>query len=121
MTKLRAMLRTRGLLAMKSQKKTTTRKPPRAASKKSRSRRKGKNGTAAIPVSLHRAVEQRFIEEHPEAFEPFVGEWVVLEGTSIVAHGPEPAIIADKARALGINVPYLLKVQPKLKPNEGYL
>ena len=107
---------------MKSQKKTKSRKPAATAPKKTRSRQRAKtNGAAAVPLFDHRAVEHRFIEEHPEAFEPYIGEWVVLEGASIVAHGPVPAIIADEARALGIKVPYLLKVLPKLKPNEGYL
>jgi hypothetical protein len=107
---------------MKSQKKTTSPKLPRKASKKAPSRRRVKKDVAsAIPPFDHRAVEHGFIAEHPEAFDPFIGEYVVLEGTSIVAHGPVPAIIADEARALGIRVPYLLKVLPKRKPNEGYL
>jgi len=84
---------------MKSQKKTKSRKPPRAASKKPRSRGKVENnGAPEIPLRLHRAVEQRFMAEHPEAFDPYIGEYVVLEGTSIVAHGKEPATIADEAR-----------------------
>jgi hypothetical protein len=107
---------------VKSQKKTRTRKTPREASKKSPSRRKVKNdGAAAIPLNLHRAVEQRFMGEHPEAFDPFIGEWVVLEGTSIVAHGQEPVDVLNEARARGIKVPSIFRAEPKRKANEGRL
>jgi hypothetical protein len=108
--------------ATKSQKKTKSRKPPRAGAKKPRARRKVKNnGASAVPLFDHRAVEHRFIAEHPEAFDPFIGEWVVLEGTSIVAHGHEPVDVVNEARSKGIKVPYILRVDPKRKPNEGYL
>ena len=59
--------------------------------------------------------------EHPEAFDPFIGEWVVLEGTSIVAHGQDAVIVADEARARGVRVPYIFRVLPRREPNVGYL
>lgn len=73
------------------------------------------------PRSLHRATEDRFIAEHPEAFDPFVEQWVVLEGTSIVAHGPDAAVVIDQARAAGVAVPLVFWVEPKLKANQGRL
>jgi len=105
---------------MKSQKKAKTGKMARKTSKKARPPRKEKSAST-IPLIHQREVEQRFIAEHPEAFDPFVGEYVVLEGTSIVAHGSEPAIIADEARAAGIKVPLIIKVVPNLGPDVGYL
>ncbi len=116
------MLRVARFGTMKTQKKTKSRKPATTSSKKPQSRRSPKSsGTAAVPLFDHRAIEHRFIEEHPEAFEPFVGEWVVLEGTSIAAHGREPVEVVNQARGRGIKVPYILRVDPRRKPNEGYL
>jgi hypothetical protein len=107
---------------MKSQKKTKSRKPAATSSKKPRSRQNAKsNGAAAVPLFDHRAVEHRFIAEHPEAFDPFIGEWVVLEGTSIVSHGQNAPVVADEARARGVAVPYIFRVSPKREPNVGYL
>lgn len=106
---------------MKSQKKIKARKTPRKTSKKSRSRRKVKSDASSIPLIRHREVEEQFIADHPEAFDPFIGEWVVLEGASIISHGMNAAIVADEARARGVKVPYMFRVEPKLKPNEGYL
>jgi hypothetical protein len=105
---------------MKSQKKTKSSKPPRAGAKEPRARRKAKkNRASAIPSVDHRAVEHRFIAEHSEAFDPFVGERTVLEGTSIVAHDPDPGVAVDHARTAGIKVPYVFLVEPKLKANQG--
>jgi len=39
----------------------------------------------------------------------------------IVAHGSEPVAVVNEARARGIKVPYIFSVEPKRKPNEGYL
>ena len=107
---------------MKSRKKTKSRKASLASSKKPPSRPRGKkNAASEVPRSDHRAVEHRFIAEHPDAFDPFIGEWVVLEGTSIVAHDSDPAVAVDHARNAGIEIPYVFWVEPKLKPNQGGL
>lgn len=106
---------------MKSKRKTKTRKPARAASKKARPRRKAKNDGSNIPVIYQRRIEQQFIGEHPEAFDPFIGEWIVLEGRSIVAHGMNATVVAEEARSRGVRVPYMFRVVPRLNPNEGYL
>jgi len=105
---------------MKSQKKSTPgARPPQASKKLAGKRAKGSGH--AINLIRHREVEERFIGEHPEAFDPFIGEWVVLEGASIISHGMNAAIVADEARARGVKVPYMFRVVPRLKPNEGYL
>ena len=121
MAALRAILQSPGIITVRSQKKTKTTKPPGRASKKSRMSPKAKNGASAIPLSLHRAVEDRFIAEHPEALEPFVNQWVVLEGTSIIAHGPDAAVVVARARDAGVKVPLIFWVEPKLKANQGRL
>ena len=62
-----------------------------------------------------------FVTDNPEAFDSFVGEWVAVDGKSIVAHGRDAASVATTARAGGIEVPFIFRVLPKLKRNEGSL
>jgi hypothetical protein len=40
----------------------------------------------------------------------FAGQWVVLEGEAIVAHGKDPQQVVVEARAKGIRVPYIFYV-----------
>jgi hypothetical protein len=105
---------------MKSRKKIKTRKP-RAVSKAPR-RRRTKDVTASnIPLTYQRKLEEEFIGAHPEAFDPYVGEWVAMQGPAIVAHGHNFSAVAEEARARGAQVPYIFRVEPKRRPNEGYL
>lgn len=39
------------------------------------------------------------------------GEWVVLEGDHLIAHGPDPERLVAEARAKGIAVPYIFFVE----------
>jgi hypothetical protein len=106
--------------AVKAKKKTKLRKAPSASSKKSPDALETKTGIART-ATPHRAIEMRFLKKHPEAFDRFIGEWVVLQGTSIVAHGANAASVAAEARSVGIDVPYIFRVVPKLKDNQGSL
>jgi hypothetical protein len=105
---------------MNSKKKIKSRQPTRSQTKK-RSAGARRKKLSRIPLSLHRAVEMRFMDEHPEAFDPFIGEWVVLEGNSILSHGPDPVTVVNEARDAGISVPLIFYVEPKLGPNQGRL
>lgn len=49
---------------------------------------------------------------HGEVLRAFAGQWVVLEGEEIVAHGDDPATLAAAARVRGIQVPYIFYVEP---------
>jgi hypothetical protein len=40
------------------------------------------------------------------------GEWVVLEGEELIAHGPDPQPLVQDAKRRGIRVPYLFFVEP---------
>lgn len=59
----------------------------------------------------HRVRELKFQESHPEAFCPFVGQWVVLEGETIVAHGSDPIRVVAEARSRAVRVPYVFFVE----------
>jgi hypothetical protein len=41
----------------------------------------------------------------------FAGQWVVLEGEKIVAHGNDPLQVVTEARAKGVQVPYIFRVE----------
>ena len=59
----------------------------------------------------NRVRELKFQESNPEAFRSFVGQWVVLEGESIIAHGADPVRLVADARSRGIRVPYVVYIE----------
>lgn len=59
----------------------------------------------------HRVRELKFQESNPAALRPFIGQWVVLEGESILAHGSDPVRVVADARSQGVRVPYVFYVE----------
>lgn len=57
-----------------------------------------------------RAVEMRWIEEHAVELKQFAGEWVVVEGERLIAHGNKLPEVVNKAKSLGIKVPYVVRI-----------
>lgn len=55
--------------------------------------------------------EDAWCRSHPEVLRRFAGEWVVVEGESVVAHGKEPRRVVAQARAQGIRIPYVFFVE----------
>lgn len=66
-----------------------------------------------------RGREMDFVRDHPEVFDGLVGQWIVLEGQTIIAHGDDPAQIASEARTKGVRVPFLFRVERKRSKDEG--
>ena len=62
------------------------------------------------PASGHRTRELEWRRTHREVLRNFAGQWVVLEGEEIVAHGKDPQQVVVEARAKGIRVPYIFYV-----------
>ena len=60
--------------------------------------------------------EDAWCRSHPEVLRRFAGQWLVLEGEEIVAHGTDPAQLVEKARANGVRIPYVFYVEP-LRPD----
>jgi len=61
--------------------------------------------------TTYRGREQEWRRTHREILQTFAGEWVVLEGEKIVAHGGDPVQVVAQARARGIKIPYLFYVE----------
>jgi ribosomal protein L19 len=57
-----------------------------------------------------RSRELAWREANKDELQAFAGEWVVLEGEQIVAHGPDPAELVAAARRSGVPVPYVFFV-----------
>ncbi len=77
----------------------------------------GFESPSQLPLALekaatgHRSRELRFHARHPEVLRALSGQWVVLEGETIIAHGQNPISVVQQARARGVLVPLVLKVE----------
>lgn len=61
-------------------------------------------------ASGHRSRELDWCRTHAEVLRRFAGQWIVLEGEEIVAHGDDPLQVVAEARAKAIPVPYIFYV-----------
>ncbi len=57
-----------------------------------------------------RLSNRKLLQEH------FAGQWVVLEGEEIIAHGKDAARAVKEARAKGVAVPFVFYVGPPRRP-----
>jgi hypothetical protein len=64
-----------------------------------------------------RVVENEWLNKHPGELRKCAGEYVIVEGTEIIAHGKEPAELFEIATRRGIKIPYIFFVEPPLPPN----
>jgi hypothetical protein len=60
---------------------------------------------------------QKWIEEHKEEFD---GQFVLLEGDRLIAHGTNPKLLYDTARANGIEIPFVKRITAKDLPFGGW-
>ncbi len=59
----------------------------------------------------------QWIDEHKEEFD---GQFVVLDGDQLIAHGTDSKTVYDEARAKGYNSPFLKRVKAKVLPFGGW-
>lgn len=62
--------------------------------------------------STHRQREFEWIETHADEMRRLAGEWVVIEGDRLVAHGKNAARVFATAKRKGITVPFVFFVEP---------
>jgi predicted DNA-binding antitoxin AbrB/MazE fold protein len=72
-----------------------------------------------VSVDPSRAKEQEWIREHGSEYP---GEWVALQGSELISHGPKLRTARDEARAKGIQHPLMVHLPdgPEL-PSAGWL
>ena len=63
-----------------------------------------------------RAVESIWIERHRDMY---LGQWVALEGDTLVAHGTNAREVYLAARQAGIDGPYIVHITPEADPYIG--
>jgi len=59
----------------------------------------------------------QWVDEHKEEFD---GQFVLLEGDNLIAHGTNPKELYTAARAKGISVPFVKRVKAKDLPVGGW-
>jgi len=67
-------------------------------------------GQAPKPSTSRRSRELHFREVRQDLFKALSGQWVCVEGESIVAHGSDVAGVVAEARRKGVQVPYIFRV-----------
>lgn len=60
----------------------------------------------------HRVPELEWHRAHQQELRQYAGQWVVLEGETLVAHGEDLRRVIVEARAKGVAVPYVFYVEP---------
>lgn len=58
-----------------------------------------------------RARELAWRRAHEDELQAYAGQWVVLEGEEIIAHGEDPVSVVERARSQGVHVPYVFYVE----------
>ena len=84
--------------------------------------------SSPLPGGEERAVQGRRLREredawcrsHPEILRSFAGQWLVVEGEEVIAHGQDPAQLVAEARAKGVRIPYVFYVEAS-RPNVARL
>lgn len=59
----------------------------------------------------------KWVDEHRKEFD---GQFVVLEGDKLIAHGTNAKELYDIARAKGIKVPFVKRVKAEILPFGGW-
>lgn len=67
----------------------------------------------ASSEASYRLRELHWASSHPDYVAQNVGKWVVLDGERVVASGNDAKGVYDQAKAMGIEVPFLLLLSPE--------
>lgn len=60
--------------------------------------------------SLRRERELGWLTSHRDELINMAGEWVVIEGSALVAHGADYVRVVAEARSLGVRIPFAIRV-----------
>jgi uncharacterized protein (DUF433 family) len=59
---------------------------------------------------LELSPEWQWVQSHPDQLRLYVGDWVVVDPSGIVAHGTSYAQVRDEAVAKGISIPFIFRI-----------
>ncbi len=60
--------------------------------------------------------ERAWVEAHRDEY---LGQWVALDGDQLLAHGTDAKKVYEAARAQGVEIPYIDRVEPKVEAFMG--
>jgi len=60
--------------------------------------------------------ERAWINAHRDEY---LGQWVALDGDHLIAHGADARTVYQAARAQGVKIPYIDRVEPQVKAFMG--
>lgn len=63
--------------------------------------------------------EHEWLREHPERVAQLAGQWIVLEGDQLIAHGSDSLEVFQAARQAGIRIPFILRI-PEPRPRDAF-
>ena len=61
-------------------------------------------------LSLDREREMLFFANNPDLEEQLAGEWVALDGDTLISHGPDLSVVLLQARNAGHPHPFVTRV-----------
>lgn len=64
------------------------------------------------PNASCRTRELAWRDGHRDLLQTLAGQWVIVEGDELVAHGQDPVALVGAARRRGIQIPYVFFVEP---------
>ncbi len=59
-----------------------------------------------------RNAELEWRRTHSETLKSLENQWVIVEGTELVAYGRDPVAVIKKAKSRGVRTPYIFFVEP---------
>lgn len=69
----------------------------------------------AEPAPNPRSRELRWRQDNAELLDALAGQWLIVEGNELIAHGQDPASLVTAARRRGIQVPFIFFVEPRTR------
>lgn len=73
------------------------------------------------PGTSRRQRELQWMRSHRQELADLAGEWVVVEGEALVAHGKDLLLVVQEAKAKGIRVPFLQHIESRRSKGTGYI
>jgi hypothetical protein len=70
---------------------------------------------SSIPYN-DRSLEMAWLSAHEAEY---AGEWVLLEGDRLLAHGDDPLVFREIAQAAGVEIPFIVHVRKEKGPFMG--
>jgi hypothetical protein len=67
----------------------------------------------ARPAVERRTRELRWRQNNEQLLEALAGQWLVVEGDELIAHGRDPVTLVTAAKRRGIQVPFVFFVEPR--------